>query len=123
MKKVILFSFVLLMAYSCKNEDVTPGLSKSQVTGSWTLDYMWQNSSWNFIGIINWNIKFNTDGTYTSHETNDYSGTWKINGNNVVCQSGTVTVNYKVDSISTNFAIMEMSYPPSTDYIKFKVSK
>jgi heat shock protein HslJ len=122
MKKVLFVLYVLFIA-SCSTNEPTAKIQKSQVVGNWTLDYMWKDNSWQFIGLINWRLILKDDGTYSSHSTNDYVGTWSISSDNIVCKSGTVTVNYKVDSISANNAIIEMSYPPATDYIKFKVSK
>lgn len=123
MKKVLFILATVIALVSCSSDDEQPKLVKSQIVGNWTLDYMWENNNWKFIGLINWRLILKDDFTYTSHQTKDYSGVWEIDGYNIICKSGDVTIKYKVDSISGNNAIVEMSYPPATEYLKFKVSR
>jgi hypothetical protein len=124
MKKVLLATALFITICSCSKKD-DPSLTENQITGKWVVDYAWSSVYNTYVDMssVNWYAQFNSGGVYTSHQSSYYTGTWKINGYNVVCQSGSLTINYKVDSISGNKALLEMTFVGAPDIIKLKVTK
>ena len=80
MKKVFLFALICGMFIGC-SDDKEPNInhySKAEITGAWEV-----TNVANMFIIFNENSNF--EGSYASGE--DYTGTYTISGNNVVCKN------------------------------------
>lgn len=132
MKKILLFSVIALLMGCSKSND-PGGLTKSQITGKWNetqaletfinADGITTSQRWTDMTILGWYSQFNSDGTYVSHESHTFYGTWSLSGQSVLCNVNGVTVTYAITSLIGNNAIITISYSDGSSGSTIKATK
>lgn len=128
MKKLTLLLFAILVTFtSCKKDDEK--FKISDIEGKWYLYEVYdsKNSKWlptSGTTLANEYSEFKKDGSYKTYSgESTYTGTFKIEGETVVCNVEGMIVKYYIIDIDGNIITFDLEYDNDGDKERLRGKK